>query len=29
MRIERTEKAFFVMLEMRFYPLKSVDGDKE
>ena len=29
MRIERTEKAFLVTPEMRLYPLKSVDGDKE
>jgi len=27
--IERSEKAFFVMPEMRFHPLKSIDGDKE
>jgi hypothetical protein len=27
--IERTEKAFFVTPEMRFHPLKSIDGDKE
>src|SRR6185369_2477578 len=27
--IERTEKALFVKPEVRFHPLKSVDGDKE
>jgi hypothetical protein len=27
--IERTEKAFFVTPEMRFHPLKRIDGDKE
>jgi hypothetical protein len=27
--IESTEKASFVAPEMRFHPLKSIDGDKE
>src|SRR5579872_7588355 len=29
MRIECAKKAFFVTLETRFYPLKSIDRDKE
>jgi hypothetical protein len=27
--IERTEKALFVVPELRFHPLKRIDGDKE
>src|SRR5260370_8898317 len=27
--IERAEKAFFVTAEVRFHPLKRIDGDKE
>src|ERR1700747_1442715 len=27
--IKRTQKAFFVTPQMRFHPLKGVDGDKE